>query len=253
MKAAAVFALLGAGSQAAAHYTFPKLAGTSDWSSVRQTANFQSNSPVTDVNSEAIRCYQRAAGGAPQTTQVNAGGQITWVANPSIYHPGGTLLFHTHIILMRKDGGSSGILGRRALSAYMAKVPSGKTAANWDGSGKVWFKVFQDMPTASGGQYNFPSNGKSQVSFTIPQCLAEGDYLFRIEHVALHSASSPGGAQFYISCAQVHVSGGSGSAQPSELVSFPGAYKPTDPGLMINIYNNGGKTYQPAGPSVFTC
>ena len=65
----------------------------------------------------------------------------------------------------------------------------------------------------------------------------EGDYLFRIEHVALHSASAAGGAQFYISCAQVHVSGGSGSAQPKDLVSFPGAYKATDPGLMINIYN----------------
>ncbi|KAF3064749.1 putative endo-beta-1,4-glucanase D [Daldinia childiae] len=212
MKAAAAFALLVASAQAAPHYTFPKLAGTSDWSSVRQTANFQSNGPVTDVNSDAIRCYQRAAGGAPDTTQVKA-----------------------------------------ALSAYMAKVPSGKTAADFDGSGNVWFKVYQDMPTASGGQYTWPSNGKSEISFTIPQCLAEGDYLFRIEHVALHSASAAGGAQFYISCAQVHVSGGSGSAQPGGLVSFPGAYKATDPGIMINIYNNGGKEYQPAGPKVFTC
>ncbi|KAI1393861.1 glycoside hydrolase family 61 protein [Hypoxylon trugodes] len=228
MKAATAFALLVAGAQAAPHYTFPKLAGTSDWSSVRTTANFQSNGPVTDVNSDAIRCYQRDAGGAPDTTQVKAGGQITWVAAPNIYHPG-------------------------ALSAYMAKVPSGQTAADFDGKGKVWFKVYQDMPTTSGGQYTWPSNGKAQVSFTVPQCLAEGDYLFRIEHVALHSASAAGGAQFYISCAQVHVSGGSGSAQPKDLVSFPGAYKATDPGLMINIYNNGGKAYQPAGPSVFTC
>ncbi|OTA93338.1 glycoside hydrolase family 61 protein [Hypoxylon sp. CO27-5] len=231
MKVTTAFALLVASAQAAPHYTFPNLAGTSAWSSVRQTANFQSNGPVTDVNSEAIRCYQRAPGGAPDTTQVKAGGQITWVANPNIYHPGGYM----------------------ALSAYMAKVPSGKTATDFDGSGKVWFKVYQDMPTSSGGQYTWPSNGKAQVSFTVPQCLADGDYLFRIEHVALHSASAAGGAQFYISCAQIHVSGGSGSAQPKELVSFPGAYKATDPGLMINIYNNGGKAYQPAGPSVFTC
>ncbi|KAI1406607.1 glycoside hydrolase family 61 protein [Hypoxylon fuscum] len=228
MKAIAAFALLAVSAQAAPHYTFPHLSGTSDWSSVRQTANFQSNGPVTDVNSDAIRCYQNAAGGAKDTTQVKAGGQITWTAAPNIYHPG-------------------------ALSAYMAKVPSGQTAASFDGSGKVWFKVYQDMPTTSGGQYTWPSNGKSEISFTVPQCLAEGDYLFRIEHVALHSASAAGGAQFYISCAQIHVSGGSGSAQPSNLVSFPGAYKATDPGLMINIYNNGGKAYQPAGPSVFTC
>ncbi|OTB07133.1 glycoside hydrolase family 61 protein [Hypoxylon sp. CI-4A] len=228
MKTVAAFALLLAGAQAAPHYTFPNLAGTSQWSSVRQTANFQSNGPVTDVNSDAIRCYQRAAGGAPDTTEVKAGGQVTWVAAPNIYHPG-------------------------ALSAYMAKVPAGQTAADFDGSGNVWFKVFQDMPSSSGGQYTWPSNGKAEISFTVPQCLAEGDYLFRIEHVALHSASAAGGAQFYISCAQIHVSGGSGSAQPSNFVSFPGAYKATDPGLMINIYNNGGKEYQPAGPSVFTC
>ncbi|KAI1426677.1 glycoside hydrolase [Xylaria sp. FL1777] len=228
MKATGVLAFFVGAIQAAPHYTFPNLVGTSSWSSVRQTANFQSNGPVTDVTSDAIRCYQRAAGGAPDITKVNAGGQITWQVAPSIYHPG-------------------------ALSAYMAKVPSGQTAATWDGSGAVWFKVFQDMPTASSGQYNWPSNGKSQVAFTIPQCLASGDYLFRVEHVALHSASSANGAQFYISCAQITVSGGSGSKTPSNLVSFPGAYKSTDPGLLINIYNNGGKTYQPAGPSVFTC
>lgn len=111
-----------------------------------------------------------------------------------------------------------------------------------------FFPIFSQFPKFT----NAPA-GKAQVSFTVPQCLADGDYLFRIEHVALHSASAAGGAQFYISCAQIHVSGGSGSAQPKDLVSFPGAYKATDPGLMINIYNNGGKAYQPAGPSVFTC
>ncbi|KAH9906282.1 glycoside hydrolase family 61 protein [Xylariomycetidae sp. FL2044] len=228
MKAApAALTLLASAVQAAPHYTFPNLAGTSAWSSVRQTANFQSNGPVTDVTSEQIRCYQNG-GPAADTTEVQAGGQVTWVAAPNVYHPG-------------------------ALSAYMAKVPEGSTAADWDGSGDVWFKIYQDMPSASGGQYTWPSNGKSELAFTVPQCLADGDYLFRIEHVALHSASSAGGAQFYISCAQVHVSGGSASASPADLVAFPGAYKATDPGLMVNIYNNGGKAYQPAGPAVFSC
>ncbi|GAW22401.1 hypothetical protein ANO14919_119380 [Xylariales sp. No.14919] len=228
MKAITTLAVFTSLAQAAPHYTFPKLAGTSDWSSVRQTANFQSNGPVTDVTSDAIRCYERAAGGAPDITKFNAGSRITWEVAPSIYHPG-------------------------VLSAYMGKVPSGQTAATWDGKGAVWFKVFQDMPSVNGGQYIWPSDGKSEVSFTIPQCIENGDYLFRIEHVALHSASSQNGAQFYISCAQITVSGGSGSKVPSNLVSFPGAYKSTDPGLLINIYNNGGKAYQPAGPPVFTC
>ena len=66
-------------------------------------------------------------------------------------------------------------------------------------------------------------------------------------------ASTEGGAQFYLSCAQVTVSGGSGAGNPSDLVAFPGAYSATDPGLLINIYNNGGAEYKPAGPAVFQC
>lgn len=71
--------------------------------------------------------------------------------------------------------------------------------------------------------------------FTIPSSVPSGDYLFRVEHIGLHSASAAGGAQFYISCGQITVTGG-GSGTPGPLVAFPGAYKATDPGLMINIY-----------------
>ncbi|KAF3015845.1 hypothetical protein E8E14_006200 [Neopestalotiopsis sp. 37M] len=195
----------------------------------RKTANWQNNGPVTDVTSDAIRCYQLAAGNEGAVTQdFKAGSTITWVVAPSIYHQG-------------------------SLSAYMAKAPAGTDVANWDGSGAVWFKVYQDAVPVSGSQYTWPSEGKTQVSFTIPSCLADGQYLFRVEHVALHSASTTGGAQFYLSCAQLSVTGGSGSKTPSDLVSFPGAYSASDPGILINIYSNGGKAYQPAGPSVFTC
>jgi hypothetical protein len=44
--------------------------------------------------------------------------------------------------------------------AYLAKVPAGKTAANWDGSGAVWFKVWEQGPTAlnsNGGTW--PTSG----------------------------------------------------------------------------------------------
>jgi hypothetical protein len=103
---------------------------------------------VTDVSSDAIRCYERS-GPAPSISQVKAGGQITWSVAPSIYHPG-------------------------ALSAYMAKVPSGQTASTWDGKGAVWFKVFQDMPTTSGGQYNWPSNGEFFITFFVSGFYKEG-------------------------------------------------------------------------------
>lgn len=75
----------------------------------------------------------------------------------------------------------------------------------------------------------------SQWTFTLPKSTPNGQYLLRFEHIALHSASSAGGAQFYISCAQINVTGG-GSGSPSPQVSLPGAYTPTQPNIMINIY-----------------
>ncbi|PNH35924.1 hypothetical protein VD0004_g8198 [Verticillium dahliae] len=74
------------------------------------------------------------------------------------------------------------------------------------------------------------------VSFPLPRCLDNGEYLVRFEHIALHSASSSGGAQLYLSCGQIRVSGGSGGYKPARLLSFPGAYNANDPGLLLNIY-----------------
>lgn len=47
--------------------------------------------------------------------------------------------------------------------------------------------------------------------------------------LALHGAGSPGGAQFYMECAQINVVGGTGTKTPSSTVSFPGAYKVRTP------------------------
>lgn len=88
---------------------------------------------------------------------------------------------------------------------------------------------------------------------TIPKCLADGEYLLRAEHIGLHSASAVGGAQLYISCAQISVSGGSGTYAPKNEVAFPGAYPATDPGLVINIYYPIPTSYTPPGPAAETC
>lgn len=96
------------------------------------------------------------------------------------------------------------------------------------------------------------------ANFTVPSCIAPGQYLLRVELLALHSAYSQGGAQFYMSCAQINVKG-SGTFTPSQTVSLPGAYKATDPGILINIYGStgapdmGGKPYTAPGPAPITC
>lgn len=82
--------------------------------------------------------------------------------------------------------------------------------------------------------------------FNMPTCVAPGEYLLRAELIALHSAGSQGGAQFYMECAQIKVTG-SGTSQGSNYVSFPGAYKANDPGVQVSIYDNKGQPYPPNG------
>lgn len=114
--------------------TFPSIANTADWQYVRTTTNFQSNGPVTDVNSDQIRCYERNPGtGAPGIYNVTAGQSLAYNAKASISHPG-------------------------PMSFYIAKVPAGQTAATWDGKGQVWAKIYQDMPKL-GGSMTWPTNG----------------------------------------------------------------------------------------------
>jgi hypothetical protein len=45
----------------------------------------------------------------------------------------------------------------------MAKAPDGYTAANWDGSGSVWFKIFELGPTFSPGEMNWSELGTFDI------------------------------------------------------------------------------------------
>lgn len=84
---------------------------------------------------------------------------------------------------------------------------------------------------------------------TIPSCVAAGEYLLRIEQLAIHNPGSP--PQFYISCAQIKVTGG-GSKTLSPTTKIPGHVKATDSGYTANIYNN-FNSYVVPGPKVATC
>ncbi|KIY71206.1 lytic polysaccharide monooxygenase [Cylindrobasidium torrendii FP15055 ss-10] len=134
--------------------------------------------------------------------------------------------------------------------AYLAKV---NNATQSTVTGLSWFKIYEDGFDASTNTWAVDKliANKGKVSFNIPSCIAAGDYLLRVEIIALHGASSYPGAQFYMECAQIHVSGG-GSKSPS-TVSFPGAYKGSDPGITLSIYYPAVTNYTIPGPSVFTC
>jgi hypothetical protein len=136
---------------------------------------------------------------------------------------------------------------------YMARCPDAG-CNNWQpGSSKVWFKVQE------GGREGTSDNwaatplmkaGNSGVNYTIPSCLKPGYYLVRHEIIALHSAYSYPGAQFYPGCHQLKVSG-SGSTTPGNLVSFPGAYSGSDAGITYDAYKP--TSYKIPGPALFKC
>ncbi|KAI0310684.1 glycoside hydrolase, partial [Amylostereum chailletii] len=131
---------------------------------------------------------------------------------------------------------------------YLAKIGN---ATQTDVTGLKWFKIWEDGLAADGtwGVDRMIAD-KGKVVFNIPACIEAGQYLMRHEVIALHAASSYPGAQLYMECAQLQITGG-GSAVPN-TVNFPGAYSGSDPGITINIYQP-LTSYTVPGPEVFTC
>ncbi|KEP50726.1 glycoside hydrolase family 61 protein [Rhizoctonia solani 123E] len=154
----------------------------------------------------------------------NSGGQSAGAATTATVSPGSTIGFAL----------DEAIFHHGVLNVYMAKAPS--TAATFDGSGDVWFKVFELPPITDGGNsITFPTDGMTNVTFPIPTSVPSGEYLVRIEHIALHLALNYQKAEFYVSCAQVRIVNG-GSGVPKPLVAFPGYYNGEESGIMVNIY-----------------
>ncbi|GCB28204.1 endoglucanase-4 [Aspergillus awamori] len=81
----------------------------------------------------------------------------------------------------------------------------------------------------------------------IPPDIAPGYYVLRHELIALHGASSENGAQNYPQCFNLQVTG-SGTAEPSGVLGTE-LYSPTDPGILVNIYQS-LSTYEVPGPTL---
>ncbi|OAA57431.1 glycoside hydrolase family 61 protein [Niveomyces insectorum RCEF 264] len=209
-----------------------------------------SNNPVTDVSSTAIRC--------------NLGTKP--VGYKCAVAPGSTVTVEMHQQPGDRSCGSQAIGGAHygPVSVYLSKVPDSSTA---DGS-TGWFKVFEDgwAASPSGGSGDDDQWGTKDLNtccgkmdVPLPADLDAGDYLLRAEALALHTAGSAGGAQFYMTCYQLQVGGGGGGASnaststlsiaASDIVKFPGAYKASDPGILINIHAKVA-SYQAPGPAV---
>ncbi|KAF2827397.1 endoglucanase II [Ophiobolus disseminans] len=206
----------------------------------------QSNNPISNVNDNNIACnFGFKSPVSSQVIAVKAGDKVgvNW---GHIIGGAQSANDADHPIAKSHKGPTQ---------FYMAKVDNAASAST---SGQKWFKVFEDGLDGSGnwGVDRMIAN-QGWVDFTMPSCIAPGQYLLRAEIIALHSASKSMGVQFYMGCAQINVS--SSGTKTGTTVSFPGAYQQNDAGILVSIYDKqgnpkgNGTPYKIPGPAVMTC
>jgi cellulase len=184
------------------------------------------NSPIGDVTSPDMTCGFLPKGATPATKkcEVAAGSKVGLQWNHESTAPTDDII----------DGSHKG-----PCLVYLSRD-----------NGATWFKVYEnglDVPSQTFCVTTLIAN-RGYLEVTLPADIAPGNYLMRGELIALHSAYDIGGAQPYVGCTELTITG-SGKANPAG-VAIPGAYKPTDPGLHINIYN-GLTAYVIPGPPVY--
>ncbi|KAK7751760.1 hypothetical protein SLS62_006245 [Diatrype stigma] len=136
--------------------------------------------------------------------------------------------------------------------AYLKKVSD---ATSDSGVGDGWFKIQEEGFSNGIWGTDTVINNQGNQAIQIPECIEDGEYLLRAEMIALHGARSTNGAQLYMECAQIRITGGAGTKK-AETSSIPGIYRSNDPGLLLDIYNSPPSTSNPykiPGPEMFTC
>ncbi|RYP42455.1 hypothetical protein DL767_000143 [Monosporascus sp. MG133] len=186
-----------------------------------------SNSPVKDIQSNDIVCN---VGGTKvpsgvETIAASEGDEIT-VGWDISSHPGPI----THFLYGPVDDASQAT-----------------------GIGAGWFKI-DELDYEDGKWANeVVMNNGGNYTFKLPTGLESGEYLLRSEMEALHGSQTVGGAEFYIGCAQLKITGTGGGCSPS--ISLPGAYKAEDDNIYIpNVYFGfEPSTFTAPGGPVATC
>ncbi|TEB27398.1 hypothetical protein FA13DRAFT_1691419 [Coprinellus micaceus] len=205
-----LFGVLRSIPTASAHYRFATLIApnVTTKNAVRQPVSWN---PMVDLASNNMRCNINA-GVAKEVVELQAGTDLAFGLDNSIFHPGPGAL-------------------------YLGKVPESESAATWDGSGQNWFKIKNWGGYPSNWNWVFPDIlNVWQVNGTIPLAVPSGEYLLRMEHIALNQGIGQKETQYYVSCAQVRIVGG-GNGTPAPLVTIPGHFQPNDPGLQIDVFH----------------
>ncbi|KAF6746241.1 glycosyl hydrolase family 61-domain-containing protein [Ephemerocybe angulata] len=182
--------------------------------------------PLMDVTSPDIICNTDTTP-ANKTATIPAGSKVGFKLNPNhqpmITHPG-------------------------PAAFYMARVPDGLTAAEWDGAGGNWFKIAEWGVKTFEPELEFETFHATELVASIPKGTPSGEYLLRPEGLALQMGWN-GYHQVHMSCAQIKVVDG-GNGTPGPLVAIPGHLPPDHPGLNFDVYSH-PTSYQMPGPAVW--
>ncbi|KAF9018447.1 glycoside hydrolase family 61 protein [Hymenopellis radicata] len=206
------------------------------------------NGPVTDLSLIDLQCNGWTDGDyytapAPIYGTVAAGSEVklNWTTWPDSHKgPMITYMARAPSDITKWSPGTSQVY---FIPQFSRKLKTSHSA--------VWFKVAESGKNSAGlwAATDLLTASNSIYTFTIPSTLKAGQYIIRHEIIALHSAYTYPGAQFYPSCIQVEVTG-SGSALPTSFVSFPGAYTASTPGIVYDVYTSTSQAYPIPGPSV---
>ncbi|KAJ1998678.1 hypothetical protein GGI04_004897 [Coemansia thaxteri] len=151
------------------------------------------------------------------------------------------------------SSGSANITG--PCNFYMASTAAGTDKLSW-------FRIAEQGYETERGWCTDIIKTTGSLVVSIPDNLKGGDYLFRTEVIDLAYADKTAtqdpsrGAQFYADCLKFNIPGNTNGIIPStNLVSFPGAYKETDPSLVLTLGADGkptGGKYTVPGPALYS-
>ncbi|KAL5453086.1 hypothetical protein PMIN06_005647 [Paraphaeosphaeria minitans] len=129
---------------------------------------------------------------------------------------------------------------------YVAKCAA--DCADADKTALKWVKIDEAGFTDDWASNKMIANNNTW-SVTVPSTLSAGNYVFRHETIALHSAGSEGGAQNYPQCLNIKITGG-GSDNPEGTLGTA-LYTPTDAGILYNVYGASNTGYKIPGPALY--
>ncbi|OCF43460.1 hypothetical protein I317_02760 [Kwoniella heveanensis CBS 569] len=180
-----------------------------------------SDQGFADYTTGIVACGGLSAGSGLETWDVNAGDSVTanWNTWPDSH--------------------------KGPVTEYMAACPA-SGCDGVDAASLQWFKIAED--TFDGTQW--PSDKIVSTlawTFKIPSDLAAGPYLVRHDIIAMHSTGAP---QVYPVCFQANLIS-SGSAVPTDTVTFPEAYNINDDFKTWSLYGGDQTAFVPPGPPVY--